>query len=276
MRIQELTPGVYAVLADIGHPQGDSNFGLVMGENEAVLIDCDVRRRDDVELEIRKVTDVPIRYLVNTHDNYDHASGNVAFDPRDTVILASEACRHLLAGDRDGHKARLLETDAVRNAGGREVLDRRLLPDITVAGTLNLHVGGRVLELITVGHAHTPGDLVVYLPEEGILFAGDVLFESCHPVTRNADIGNWLQVLSDLKKRPIALTVPGHGRIRVEYENIESLGDYFQTLLSGVEELKEAGASLPEVQEKLSLADYDDWGKERWLPSTIEKVYQDV
>lgn len=276
MTIQELADGIYAILADLGHPRGDSNFGLVVGDDEAVLIDSDVRRGDEVELEIRRVTDVPIRYLVNTHDNYDHASGNVAFDPRATVILASEACRNLLAGDRDGHKARLLETDVVRNSGGREILDRRLLPDITVTGTLNLHVGGRALQLISVGHAHTPGDLVVYLPKEGILFAGDVLFESCHPVTRNADIGNWLQVLSNLEAKPVSLTVPGHGRVRRAYENIESLEGYFRTLRSGVAELKGAGASLPEVQEKISLADYEDWGKERWLPATIEKVYQEV
>lgn len=276
MKIQELADGVYAILADPGHPQGDSNFGLVVGDDEAVLIDSDVRRSEEVELEIRRVTDVPIRYLVDTHDNYDHASGNVAFDPRDTVIVSSEACRDRLARDRDGHKARLLETDAIRNAGGEQVLDSRLLPDITVTGTLNLHIGSRVLELIAVGHAHTPGDLVVYLPDEGILFAGDVLFESCHPVTRSADIGNWLRVLSNLKEKPISLTVPGHGRVRREFKNIESLDDYFRTLRSRVEELKGTGASLSEVQERISLAEYEDWGKERWLPATIENVYQEV
>ncbi len=274
MQMHKLADGIYALLAQIGAPEGDSNSGLVVGNREAALIDCDIRRWDDMREQIREVTDVPIRYLIDTHDNFDHASGNVIFDPGETVIVASEACRDLLARDPDGHRTKIAQSGAFGAADDCAELEERLLPDIAAVGLLTLHLGGRVLDLVPVGHAHTAGDMVVYLRDEKILFAGDVLFEGCHPVARNARLDDWLEVLSSLRQWPISRTVPGHGAIREEYENIADMEDYFQVVRSRVRELKDAGASASEVQEKIDLDEYADWGKSGWVPATVRKLYE--
>ncbi|MFO8060671.1 MAG: MBL fold metallo-hydrolase [Bacillota bacterium] len=276
MEIRRLTDGVYAILTEIGHPDGDSNFGLIVGEDGAALIDCDIRRWGDVQRMIRSVTDAPVRYLINTHDNFDHASGNALFSPGGTVILATEACRRILASDADDLRSRVAAADAGGALPGPDVPERALLPGITTSTGLTVHLGGRALELVPVGHTHTPGDLVVYLAGERILFAGDVLFEGCHPVARNADIENWMRVLSELKERPISLTVPGHGRIRSGCDNMETLRDYFTVVISRVRELRDRGLSLAQVQEEIEFPEFEAWGKGRWLPSTVERIYEDL
>lgn len=76
MEIRKLARGVYALLTGIGDPRGDSNFGLITGPGGVMLIDADIRRWEEISGLIRSVTDRPVRYLINTHDNFDHTSAN--------------------------------------------------------------------------------------------------------------------------------------------------------------------------------------------------------
>jgi cyclase len=137
------------------------------------------------------------------------------------AIIASEACRSIMAttGTKE-FSIKIAEDNELREKFKLDVLS---LPEITTDERLYLNLGEHTLEIIFVGHAHTPGDMVVYLAEEEILFAGDVLFNGCHPVTRNTDTANWLKILADLGQKPIRLTVPGHGEPDSGKRNLENL-----------------------------------------------------
>jgi len=150
------------------------------------------------------------------------------------------------------------------------------VPDLTTDGQLCLNLGECNLEISFVGHAHTPGDMVVYLPDEEILFAGDVLFNGCHPVTRSANTSNWVNVLAKLKQKSIKLTVPGHGDPSIGKSNLDNLQNYFEVFRARVGELKASGLSVEEVVESFALPEFESWGKKNWLPVSIKKIYSEL
>lgn len=274
MEVRKLTQGVYTIMSEIGDPRGDSNFGLITGANGSVLIDMDIRRWEEAWPLIESVAEQPVRYLINTHDNFDHASANTLLAQKGAIIISSEACRSILTakGARE-FRERIAQDDTLRQKYGLSSLS---MPDITTDGRLYLNLGERTLELYSAGHAHTPGDLVVYLPKEEILFTGDILFNGCHPVTQNADTANWIKVLAELSNMPLQLTVPGHGEIADGKSNLETLQSYFQIFHFRIRELILQGLSLEEVEKQFKLPEYENWGKKNWLPVNIKKIYQEL
>ena len=275
MELRELSQGVYAIITELGDPRGDSNFGLITGSNGSVLIDMDIRRWEEVWPLIESVSEQPIRYFVNTHDNFDHTSANTLLAQKGVTIIASEACRAILAANgAKEFNEKIAKDEVLREKFGISSLS---LPDMTIEERLSINLGEEhTLELFFVGHAHTPGDLVVYLPDKEILFAGDVLFNGCHPVTRNANTANWIKVLSALSDKPLRLTVPGHGEIASGNDNLEDLKRYFQTFHSHVRELIDRGLSIEEVEEQFVFTEFESWGKKKWLPASIRKIYQEI
>jgi len=275
MEIRELAKGVYAILTELGDPRGDSNFGLITGNNGAVLIDADIRRWEETKQFIVSVTKQPVRYLINTHDNFDHTSANTMLARQGAVIISSKACRHAMSmTGRKEFKEKVVSR--CFNLKKKYELDELSMPDLTTDGQLCLNLGERILEISFVGHAHTPGDMVVYLPDEEILFAGDVLFNGCHPVAHSGDTSNWLKVLDTLMEKSIRLTVPGHGEPAIGNNNLDILKNYFQVVRSRVGELKAEGLSLEEVENKLKLPEFEDWRKKKWLPMSIRKIYAEL
>lgn len=274
MEIRKAARGVYAILTRIGDPRGDSNFGLITGPGGVMLIDADIRRWEETSGLVRSVTDQPVRYLINTHDNFDHTSANTLLAREGAVIIASQACRSILSGAGRREYREKISQDL--SLGEKYGSDDLTLPYITTDGCLRIDLGDRIIETIFLGHAHTPGDMAVYLPDEGILFAGDVLFNGCHPVTRNADIASWLKVIDFLEALPVRLTVPGHGEPSSGKINLASLRGYFETLRLRVGELKSRGLTLEQVEKQLELPEFASWGKKNWLPGSIKKIYSDL
>jgi len=274
MELRELAKDVYAILTEVGDPRGDSNFGLITGNNGAVLIDADIRRWEETRQFIESVTNQPVRYLINTHDNYDHTSANTLLARQGAVIISSKACRSILS--MTGCKEFKEKMSQDINLKEKYEIVELSMPDITTDGQMYAHLGERILELSFVGHAHTPGDMVVYLPDEEILFAGDVLFNGCHPVTRSADTSNWVKVLDTLMGKSIKLTVPGHGEPAVGKSNLDNLKNYFQIFRSRVGVLKASGLSIEEVEKSFALPEFENWGKKNWLPVSIKKIYGEL
>ena len=156
---KELSPGVYALLST--KPPVD-NSGFVVGERGVLVIDAHINGAMArlIQAAVRRVTDKPILYLVNTNSHGDHTFGNYAF-PVETKIVAhrktAEAMRKF-----EQEKKVLLAT-----VKGPEVFSgvRLRLPDVVFEESLRLDLGGRVVEVYHFGHGNTPGDTVVYVPE---------------------------------------------------------------------------------------------------------------
>ncbi len=274
MELRQLAKNVYAILTELGDPRGDSNFGLIIGNNGVALIDADIRRWVETRRFIESVTEQPVRYLINTHDNFDHTSANTLLARQGAVIISSKACRSIMSmTGREEFKEKMSQD--VKLWGKYEVAELSV-PDLTTDGQLCLNLGESNLEISFLGHAHTPGDMVVYLPGEEILFAGDVLFNGCHPVTRSANTSNWVNVLAKLKQKSIKLTVPGHGDPSIGKSNLDNLQNYFEVFRARVGELKASGLSVEEVEESFALPEFESWGKKNWLPVSIKKIYSEL
>jgi glyoxylase-like metal-dependent hydrolase (beta-lactamase superfamily II) len=163
--------------------------------------------------EIRKVTPLPVTHVIVTHYHADHIYGLQTFKDQGARIVAHRAALSYLNSDT----ARLrLEVSRQELAPWVNDQTRLVQADEWIDADKTLVVGGVTFQLKTVGPAHTPEDLVVYLPSERILFAGDLVFRSRIPYVGQADSRHWIIALDNLLAFDTRVIVPGHGPLSAE------------------------------------------------------------
>jgi glyoxylase-like metal-dependent hydrolase (beta-lactamase superfamily II) len=251
---------------------GYSNSGLVAGDEASLVVDTlfDLRMTGELLAAIAPiVTDHPLQLAVNTHANGDHTFGNVLL-PGDTSIWASAAT----AAEFDQHPPEAMAAAQRGDPLGRlNVFDfddiELRWPDKTFSGTTEVDVGGRAVELIEVGPAHTAGDVVVHVPDAGVVFAGDVLFIGVAPMMWAGPVGNCIAAIDRICSLQPRLVVPGHGPVtdvagaRRAGALLEFVGQEtelrWQRGMSPLEALMDIGAEpfseLLEPERMLSIAD---------------------
>jgi cyclase len=206
LRTQEVADGVFAYL----QPPGGwclNNAGLVVGDDgQSVLIDTvatERRARRLREAVLRRVP-TPPRTLVNTHFHGDHVFGNFVFP--EALIVAHEGTRSDMA-EHGLHLAGLWPDVCW---GDLELA----LPQVTYRDALTLHIGGVRVELLHIGPAaHTTNDTVVWLPEQRVLFTGDVLMAGVTPFCVMGSVSGSLDALDRLRALGAEVVVPGHGPV---------------------------------------------------------------
>jgi glyoxylase-like metal-dependent hydrolase (beta-lactamase superfamily II) len=251
--LTEVAPGVHAWLQPNG-AWGESNAGLVVGDGASLLVDTlwDLRlTRRMLDAMRPLVSGAPIRTLVNTHGDGDHWFGNELVGAEQ--IVATEAAaehemkevspRSMVALGRLG--SALAFTASGRFLRGwvapfehRGITPTR--PTRTFSGRLELDAGGRKVELIEVGPAHTHGDLIAHVPDARVVFAADVAFIGSTPVMWAGPTDGWLRALDTIAALEPEVVVPGHGPV-IDAAGLEPLRDYW-TYLEG-----HAGASPREL-----------------------------
>ena len=264
--VKQLAEGVYAF---IGHA-GDSNYGFITTSRGLVVIDNDIRSVAEFRQAIGATTRQEVKYLINTHHAFDHTSANHIFAREGATIISSATCRQVMAETGDSK----LEDMRAGDAQVRSLTEGVgvILPDLTFERRLSLHLGSHHMELIHFGQGHTPGDIIVYLPEEKILFAGDLVMNGYNPQVRDGNPYNWMNFLDEMEKMPIETIVPGHGFV-ARKDSLGQLKAYFLVLHKNVETMVKNGKGLEEIQREMVLSDYQDWGKVRFRPDTIKIMY---
>ena len=212
--MRELAPGVYAVLGDTGRGvEGRPNAGFVVTGEGVVVIDALASPRQGEQLleAIRGVTEQPVKWLILTHHHPDHHFGAVALRKAGARVIAHPDRRVLAAeGGEDALIAdwvRVVGLDAMR---GFEFANK---PDRPVTAADTLRLGGKTLVIAHPGAGHSAGDLLVWLPEERVLFAGDVLVEDGVSMVVDGSADELLRVLGKVDSLGAAVAVPGHGAI---------------------------------------------------------------
>ncbi len=263
--LRDLGAGVYAWLQPNGE-LGESNAGLIVGDGESLLIDTlwDTRLTGRMLGAMRPQTaNAPIRRLVNTHGDPDHCWGNQLLSGAE--IIATRAGAEDMLGE-DPARVRLLAQ------GGRTVgrlASRRLPlpgmdqvaglgayaemlaaydfsqikltpPTLTFDGKLDLDIGGRRVELIEVGPAHTPGDLIVHVPDEGVVFAADLMFVGVTPIIWVGPVENWLAGLDRIAQLQPGTVIPGHGPL-TDLDGVKAMRSYWEFVAPAVRERVGAG-----------------------------------
>tara|TARA_B110000014_G_scaffold196048_1_gene145101 strand:- start:1581 stop:2426 length:846 start_codon:yes stop_codon:yes gene_type:complete len=206
--IVELGTGVFARLH-----AGLTNAGIIIGDESVLVIDS-LRvpsfARDLIE-DVRHVTDKPIRYVVDTHSHWDHAWGNEEF-PDATIIAHSNARKEML--DVEWNRQWREKVVAAGDPWSEEAkLVNITPPDLTFENTMQLYFGGREINLVYLGKAHTSGDIFIHLPEEKILFTGDVAQDGGIPFLGDSYPTDWLSTDDRLIEIESDQFVSGHGPI---------------------------------------------------------------
>ena len=256
--MRELASGVYAVPGDTGKGvEGRPNAGFVVTDEGVVVIDALASPRQGEQLlrSIRRVTDRSIRWLVLTHHHPDHHFGAVVLRKAGARVIAHPDKRTLASeGGEDALIAdwvRVVGLDAMR---GFEFAD---MPDRPVTGTDTLRLGGRTIVVSHPGAGHSPGDLIVWLPKERVLFAGDVLVEDGVSMVVDGNSDELLRVLDTVSALSARAVVPGHGAIPSRAGDLiartraylEGLQSQMRAAIEKGVPMRRAMASLPPADE---------------------------
>jgi glyoxylase-like metal-dependent hydrolase (beta-lactamase superfamily II) len=262
--LQELGGGVFAWLQPNGD-LGESNAGLIVAGGESLLVDTlwDLRlTRRMLQAMAPLTSSSPIRRLVNTHGDPDHVWGNQLVEGVEIVAtraggedMLREDPRALRMLSRLGGGARLLDRSLlIPGLGKLRGLTRyaRLLQAYdfaginptgatqTFTGSLALDVGGRRIDLIELGPAHTPGDLIVHVPDAQVVFAADLLFVGVTPIMWVGPVENWLSALERIVELDPKTVVPGHGPVS-DLDGVRAMGRYWEFVAGAVRERVAAG-----------------------------------
>lgn len=212
--VRQLAPNVYAVVGDTGRgSEGRPNAGFIVTPAGVVAIDALASPRQGEQLvrTIQSVTSQPIKWLILTHHHPDHHFGAIVFRRMGAKIIAHPDRRVLASeGGEDALMAdwvRVVGLDAMRGFAFADT------PDIPVTRTDTLTPGGRRIVITHPGAAHSAGDLMVWLPDERVLFAGDILIEDGVTMVVDGNSSRLLEALAAIDSLEPAVAVPGHGAI---------------------------------------------------------------
>ena len=269
--LQEIAPNVFAHIHS-GVGWDICNSGFIVGDDGVLVIDAMMvasQVRPYLE-EIRKVTDKPIRYLVNTHHHVDHSFGNQFYLP--TEVVSHRGCREsMITAGAD------VESLSQRYPQYRDDwVQSRLTPaSITYEDKMIVHLGDRVIELLHPGPAHTYGDTLVYLPRERVLFTGDVAFQYLTPLARDGHVSNWIKVTNGILKDVNATTlVMGHGPVSGK-EAVSWTLKYLRLVKRVSKSHFDQGASVEDASRAVRLGEYADWVDPERVMVNVQRLYQE-
>ncbi len=283
--LHDLGDGCFAWLQPDGS-WGWSNAGLVTADGESLLVDTlfDLRLTREMLDAMKTATPAAARIdvLVNTHANGDHCFGNELVSGAE--ILASRACAEEMAAVPPHLLASLVANAGELGAGGaflRRIFAPFEFGDITLTpptqtfdGRLTRSIGGKRVELIEVGPAHTRGDVLVHLPAERVVFTGDILFVDGHPILWEGPIGNWIRACDEILAMRPDVIVPGHGPL-TDAAGVRRLREYLVYIQGEARRCFDAGLSVRDACREISLADYDSWGDAERIAVNVHTLYRE-
>lgn len=266
----ELDRGVHAYLQMPGS-LGRSNSGLIVGDRDAVVVDAlfTEKQTDALLARVRAVTDKPVRYLLLTHHHGDHCFGSHRI-PGATLVAhrrCHEEMRRKTTLDFASRTERLPWLDF---AGARYTY-----PDVTFDRELTVHLGDREVRFLHYGTAHTTGDAFAYLPDERVVFCGDLLFYKVTPFLVEGSFPGWLDVLDRLLALDARAYVPGHGPV-ADRDGVRELRDYIALVYEEGKQAFAAGLPVREAAERISLGAFARWEESERLLLNVSRLYREL
>ncbi|MEJ6000620.1 MBL fold metallo-hydrolase [Paucibacter soli] len=209
-KLEPLAPGVYAAIDQGG--RAGANAGVIIGSEAIAIVDSFYRPEATRALlaEVRKLSKLPLRYVVNTHHHIDHVAGNAVLAAEGALIVSQ---RHV-AGWQHSENQRLMGERAKPGSPGAALIAALPEPQLSYTQALELQLGGRKL-LLRHYPGHTGGDTVVSVPDAQVVFAGDLFWRHAIPNLVDARTGDWVATLERLTRDRAGTTrfVPGHGEV---------------------------------------------------------------
>ena len=243
--IRKLRDNVLVIWED-----GSSTSTLLLGKDCGALIDSSLFPEKARKLK-KFASDLgsPIRYVVNTHYHPDHTFGNSAFE--DSDIIASLKTKEAMEN---------MDYEYITRVWGEEIskMEHLVIPNVTFEDEKRFNLCGFKMFLKTLG-GHTPDSTVAFLEREGILVAGDLVFNGYHAeITHDSDLGAWLDALNWIRRASPFFVVPGHGEpsglgiVSQMRSYIKKIADFVKGSISSEEILSDSNFSSRDFPELFS------------------------
>ena len=285
-RLEEVAEGVYFASGN-GALYTMSNALIIERDDDVVVVDSHITPAAGraVINSIEVVTDKPITTLINSHFHYDHANGTPAFGPNIQIIGHEYTYKKLTEepANEQTYRSSLLRFDntvanleeRITNASGSERAELQtqrefwqahvraqdeidfIPPTVSMSDVMTLFRGGREIQIHFLGRAHTGGDLAVFLPQERIVFTGDMMLGGISYLG-DGYVAEWADTLQGLKQLDFDLILPGHGPSIADLNRIDYVQTYYADLTEEIRRLKSAGYSAEEAAARADLRQHAD------------------
>ena len=269
--IVELETGVYGRL----HP-GLTNAGIIVGDSGVLVIDS-LRvpsfARDLIQ-DVRHITSKPIQYVIDTHSHWDHTWGNEEFP--EATIIGHENCYEEMV-DVEWNRQWRDKAVAADDPWSEEArLVNITPPNLTFETSMRLFFGGREIILKYLGRAHTSGDIVIHLPEERLVFTGDIAQDGGVPYLGDSYPDEWPETDDRLVELPVERFVSGHGPVG-NHEALTEARDFIHTLVDhlriAIREGQDEATASTSVIDAMN-PEFGDWRSFDRLKESIPEVYR--
>ncbi len=284
--LQSLGEGAWAWLQPDGS-WGWSNAGLITDAGASLLVDTLfdehlTTRMLDAMRDATGVAAGDIGTLINTHANGDHTYGNRLV--HNASVIASSASAKEMEEVPPAMLAQMMAAtgqlgelgEYLEHCFGRFSFEgiEASVPDKTFSGELSVKVGDKDVHLIEVGPAHTQGDVLVWVPDDDVVYTGDILFIDSTPIMWAGPVANWLRALDRITAMNVGTIVPGHGPI-TDRAGVQRVRDYLQYIDTEARKRYEAGLSARDAAHDIALGEFSAWGDAERIAVNVDTLYRE-
>ena len=273
-QIKKFKDGIYVYVGK----ELNSNCGIVLTQEGVILIDSGHNPTDSraILAAVKKLTSLPVRFLIDTEPHPDHTTGHFVFSPP-AVVIAHEGATESMKNRERESPDRIQKLAAV-SPEMRAALEgyRFVAPQIEYRQKTTLNMGERTFELMYLKGVHSEADTAIWLPKERVLFSAPAAVVNQYNILRPiVTIPDILAALKMMKGLNPEFVIPGHGTpgtVKI-FEDTER---YYGLLIDRVGKMEREGKSLDEIKKELRMPEYDSWASKDRIPSNIEAAYKVV
>lgn len=268
---------------------GYSNAGLVVDGDQSLLVDTlfDEKLTAEMFAAMKDATGVggaEVGTVVNTHANGDHTYGNgLAVNAN---IIASKASAHEIAEEAPPEMLAGMMKAADQFGIAGEFFKAKFgdfnfdgiqmrQPTETFTGTMEVKVGNKTAKLIEVGPAHTAGDTLVHVPEDKVVYTGDILFIDGTPIAWAGPVSNWIKACDLICAMDVDVIVPGHGPL-TDKAGVRTMRDYLVFVDREARARHAAGMDSWDAAQDIALGAFGEWPDAERLAVTVDTIYREI
>jgi cyclase len=270
--VRKITDGIYVYVGT----NLNSNCGIVLTQEGVVLIDSGHNPTDSRAIleAVKKLTPMPVRFLIDTEPHNDHTTGRFVFSPPATVIAHEGATASMKQGYSPERNQKLMAQSPEMRAAFEGF--RLVMPHIEYRDKMTLNIGERTFELLYLKGVHSEADTAVWLPKERVLFSASGIvvnqFNILRPFVTIPDILAASKMMKALNPEHV---IPGHG-IPGTVKIFEDTEKYYALLVERVGKMVKDGKSLDDIKKELKMPEYDHWATKERFPTNVEAAYKVV
>ncbi|OWY05998.1 MBL fold metallo-hydrolase [Thioclava sp. F1Mire-8] len=274
----EVGEGLYAFTAE-----GDPNTGVIIGDDSVMIVEAQATprlARKVIEC-VRSVTDKPISHLVLTHYHAVRVLGASAYGAREIIMSDTTRAQVAERGQEDwdsefGRFPRLFQ--------GHEEIPGLTWPTTTFSDQMTVYLGNRRVDIMHLGRAHTAGDAVIWVPDQEVMFTGDIVEYHSACYCGDGHFGDWPETLANIAAFEPRAIAPGRGDAlvggKMVTEALENTADFVRSTFKPVERVVARGGTLKEAWDAVreacdpKFADYAIY--EHCLPFNVARAYDEA